>query len=285
MNISWAQPGQIPEIQQFLHTNMGKVSFEAWRNILDCRWIPENDRFGAVVMDGGRVRGFLGIVFADRMLGGTNQRTGNITSWFLEPGMRRAGLGQEMLDLVTFARHVTYTATSPNFRSGALLEKIGWQVLEDKKFSWNFTGKAPDAGFSMATGPDLPFERLDSASQAILRDHQGLNMTPHMVQPPGEAHFFLVTYLKYKGDDIATHEILHVSDRESFSRHARQVANCLLDNDKSVLSADSRFSASGVSCDRQNTIEIKRYFKSPCLTRFDIDFLYSEIVLLDLKIY
>jgi hypothetical protein len=149
LTVRWAEPGERPRIQRYLFDNMGKIPFERWHNILDCRWIPEDDRYGAVVMDDGHLCGFLGIVFADRPIAGTTHRTihrtGNITSWYLQKDMRRSGLGHEMLALVTSPPGVTYVATSPNPRSGGLLAKVGWDVLEERRLVWHRTDATPQA--------------------------------------------------------------------------------------------------------------------------------------------
>ena len=64
LTVRWARAGERARIQRYLADNMGKLPFERWGNILDCRWIPEDDRYGAVVMDGDELCGFLGIEVA-----------------------------------------------------------------------------------------------------------------------------------------------------------------------------------------------------------------------------
>jgi RimJ/RimL family protein N-acetyltransferase len=285
--LRWAEPSERDEVQAYLHARMGKVPFERWRNILDCRWTPGEDRYGAVVRRNGELAGFLGIVFADRTIGGMPARTGNITSWFLERDLRRGGLGQEMLALVTAPVNVTYTATSPNVRSGSLLAKVGWQVMEEKRLYWNRSGQP-------ATARIVPLGTLDEAAQApgldkgerrLLSDHRGLRASAHLLDAGGAGRCLVVSYVKLKGEDVAHHEVLHCGNRALFSRHVQAYADAVLPEGKAVLSLDSRFVVPGTVAEREEPIAISRYFRPSGLEAADVDFLYSEVLLLDLKLY
>jgi hypothetical protein len=283
LSVRWALPGERGRIQRYLFDNMGKIPFERWGNILDCRWIPEDDRYGAVVMDGDDLCGFLGIVFADRPLAGSIHRTGNITSWYLEKDRRRSGLGQEMLALVTSLPGVTYVATSPNPRSGSLLAKVGWQVLEERRFVWHRTEAAPQAEVRRIASPREAGE-LDSGSRQVLADHAGLNIDAHVLRGPDGEACLVVTYVKLKGADVAHHEVLHVSDRPVFTGLVRELANAVLAPANAVLSLDSRFVTASAMPDEIVRLGIPRTFRPCGVEPHHIDFLYSEVVLLDLKI-
>lgn len=283
LTVRWAEPGERDAVQRYLFEQMGKIPFERWRNILDCRWIPEDDRYGAVVMEGERLRGFLGIVFADRPLAGGIHRTGNITSWFLDKDLRRGGLGQEMLGLVTSAPGVIYTATSPNVRSGSLLAKVGWQRLDDRRFLWYRTDAAPATEVRRIASVEEAGD-IEAAGRRILSDHAGLNIVPYVVRDASGAAFLVVTYVKRKGNDVLHHEVLHVSDRPLFTRLVRDFANAVLPPGKAVLSLDSRFVTAAARPDGILPLDIPRYCRLCGVELHHIDFLYSEVVLLDLKI-
>jgi len=281
--IRWARPDERRVIQGYLFENMGKIPYERWANILDCRWIPENDRYGVIVVGGSRPLGFLGIVFADREIGGQVRRTGNITSWFLEKDMRRGGIGQEMLSMVTEDPDVTYTATSPNVRSGSLLAKVGWQALDGERLIWHRSADPLRAVIRPTTREEAE-ARLGPSAAKLLADHEGLNLTPYLVEAEDGRACLVAIYVKMKGDDVAHHEVLHVSDRELFTRHVTDFANAVLPPRKAVLSLDSRFAEAWATPDETLVLDIPRYWKPAGTEPRDIDFLYSEVVLLDLKI-
>lgn len=289
IKLKWATVGQRKEIQTYLFENMGKISFKRWGNILDCRWNNFDDNYGIVVEEDGALAGFLGIVFADRIIAGRDHRIGNITSWFLEKHLRRGGLGQEMLAKICEKPDITYTATSANFRSGALLKKIGWDLLEDTRLFWNRREKPGSNSNSVEfySGFEQVSPLLNQAALQIVDDHVGLNVTPHLLRGADSAELFFVTYAKRKGEhDTTHHEILHASDKNLLSHYVAEVSEFLLHEPNSILSSDKRFLASSVAADESQALEVSRYFK-PCnkMDAENIDFLYGEVVLLDLKIY
>ena len=285
IRLRWAEPQDRDDVQAYLFANMGKIPFERWRNILDCRWSAGFERYGVIVERNGQLAGFLGIVFADREIAGKTRRTGNITSWYLDKDLRRGGLGADMLALVTEPEGITYTATSPNFRSGALLAKVGWQMLEDKRLFWRPDGAASSPGFPVASGFSAISGKVDAVAARILSDHAGLNITPHLVTVPAVPPLFLITYSKEKGNPPLSHvEILYASSLSALARHARDLANTIVPRQNAVLSMDSRFCPGGLP-DDEKKLEVARFFKPCGLNREAIDFMYSEVVLLDLKLY
>jgi hypothetical protein len=126
---------------------------------------------------------------------------------------------------------------------------------------------------------------LTDAERRILADHRGLGAQGHILDAGSEGRMLLVSYVKLKGEDIAHHEILHAGDRALFSRHVRAYANAVLPQEKAVLSLDSRFVVPGTPADCATALEINRYFRPAGLAAADLDFLYSEVLLLDLKLY
>jgi hypothetical protein len=88
--------------------------------------------------------------------------------------------------------------------------------------------------------------------------------------------------VKRKGDDVLYHEIMHVSDPQFLLTHAQALANAILAGERSVLAIDRRFMPSAADLATE-TIPLPRWYRSP-LARSQIDHLYGEIVLLDLKL-
>lgn len=287
ISIRWARLQERDEIQGYLFENMGKIPHDRWRNILDCRWNRHDDRYGIVAHENGKLAGFLGIVFADRVIAGKPRRLGNITSWFLERHLRRSGLGQQMLALITEDNNVTYTALSANFRSGALLEKIGWQLLDNTRLFWYYTPAPAASGTRLISGVENLEDQLAPGHRQMIADHQGLNLTPHLFCDGDGNRLFFFTYVKIKGDEgRAHHEILYADDRVMLAKIAPQLASALLGSEKSVLSCDKRFLAFDETSDDAQALSVSRYFKpADNMSAWEVDFLYSEVVLLDLKIY
>ena len=286
IKLRWARPDERPHIQNYLFEKMGKVAFDLWANILDCRWNQTDDNYGVVVEESGAIAGFLGIVFVDRVINGQPHRTGNITSWYIAKHLRRGGLGQDMLEHISQDPNTTYIATSANFRSGALLKKIGWQTMEDKRFFWQRDGKTIPSDWQIFSGKNcLP--RLDDLSAFIVSAHQGLNMTPHLMIDKSGVELFFCTYAKKKGTPSVIHvEILHSNNAHLLGRGITHIANALLADDRAFLSSDSRFIEGQVSTTNTIPLEVPRFFKpAKKLSAASISFIFSEVLLLDLKVY
>lgn len=256
-------------------------------NILDCRWNKRDDKYGVVVEEDGILSGFLGIVFADQKGDSQEFRTGNITSWYLEKHLRRGGLGREMLDLITTPENTTYIATSPNFRSGALLEKIGWKVMEDTRLFWYRPKTPPSPGIKLYSGDEIDPATLRDHWTSKVEDHKGLNITPHCLTNARGEQLFFFTYLKIKGEKNTTYcEVLYASSPTLLATHAHDIASLLVPEDEAVLSADRRFLPPDHAADDVQPIEIKRFFKPlDGIGAGDVSFLYTEVPALDLKIY
>ena len=108
-----------------------------------------------------------------------------------------------------------------------------------------------------------------------------------MLVTPNSEELFFLTYVKHKGEaGTAHHEILHASDPLLLTKHISTIANALLPELNAVLSSDKRFLLPWVSSDEKQRLQVHRYFKPHNkLAAAQVDFLYGEVVLLDLKIY
>ena len=293
INLRWARPDERSPVQQYLFEKMGKIPFDKWANILDCRWNKKNDQYGVVVEENGELAGFLGIVFADRDIDDQSHRTGNITSWYIAKHLRRGGLGQDMLELITQDENVTYVATSANFRSGALLKKIGWQVMEEQRLFWQRLPTPTRPTQELITGQKhvlyYAFEQGDLSSNAsqIIRAHEGLNITHHLLTQDMKPPLFFCTYEKRKGpESVQSFEILYAENRQGIGQNIQTIADLLLPNDQAVLSSDSRFVEGGVAHSKIVDLEVPRFFKpTKNLSASQISFIFSEVLLLDLKVY
>src|SRR5262245_20280559 len=92
-----AEEGDIDRVVDLLYDNMSqKVSKERWRRLLDYPWRPADADRGRIAVDEERVVGFLGLVYADRLIGGRIERFCNICAWYLLKSHRGQGIGQQI---------------------------------------------------------------------------------------------------------------------------------------------------------------------------------------------
>jgi hypothetical protein len=281
IDFRWASVDERTVIQLFLHSRMGRIPFERWPNILDCRWNREDDHFGVVATDGRKLVGFLGVVFAEREIRFGRHRTGNLTSWFVEKRLRGHGIGRQMLTLATSAIGTTYTALTANDSSGALLVKNGWDVMETRRFLWRYISMNKRAVAHVLSVNEA--DRLGGmVARRLLEDHDGLSVTPFALETNSGDICFVVLDTTRRTSAAGNYEVLHVSNRELFSERIRDFVNALAQFGMATLSGDSRFFLSNAVPDETIALKHPRYFRSADLAPQDVDSMYSETVLLGL---
>jgi GNAT superfamily N-acetyltransferase len=259
-----------------------KWSTEGWRRLLDGRWSPPDHPCAVAAFDRGGMVGVIGIVATDRPTPEGPRRWTNLTSWYLEKPYRGQGIGSAMMAMAGGEPHATVTNfTSARGAAPAAL-RSGMVPLETVRLLWD--ARQPVA-------PPLPVHReplalgatLPEMDRQVLEDHRGLGLTGVTVETP-DGPCTLILSIKRKRDGCVTHEALYLGDAGLFARHARRIADSLLPAGGAELSVDRRFLPARVRADRTETIPIPRYYRPGGMPRHHIDYLYSEVALLDMKL-
>jgi RimJ/RimL family protein N-acetyltransferase len=279
-----AGPNDRDAVVTLLHERMSsRIGLARWRRLFDYPWLADKPDCGVVVLEQGRVAGYLAVIYADRRLGGRTVRTANLSSWYLVRQLRGQGVGLAMLQLATRDPAVTYTTFSSNPPALRVMAKAGLVLLDDSRFLWRRTG-AHAAGVAVLSGFEALLPEVPDHEGRILVDHRDLPVQPHLLRA-AEGDCLIVLSIKRKGADVAYHEVLHLGRPAIFARHAAAFANAVLTPGAAVLAVDRRFLDGCEVVAESEPISVPRYFRSPDLARREVDFLYSEIPLLDLKLY
>ncbi len=278
-----AGPDDRDAVATFLHERMSsRISLERWRRLFDYPWLEDRPDCGVIVTENGALAGYLGVIHARREIGGRTVRSANLSSWYIARSLRGQGVGQAMLELATRDPCVTCTTFSSNPPALRLMAKAGLGLLDERRFLWRRTGEA--TGIEVLTGLPAVLPEVRDDERRILEDHRNLPVQPHLLRTP-EGDCLVIFSLKQKGADIAYHEVLHLGCPARLARHAQAFANAILTPDASVLAIDQRFLDGFEITAESEPISVPRYFRSPDLAAREVDFLYSEIPLLDLKLY
>jgi len=279
-----AGPDDRDAVVTLLHERMSsRISLARWRRLFDYAWLANKPDCGVVVLEQGRAAGYLAVIYADRRLGGRMVRTANLSSWYLVKSLRGQGIGLAMLQLATREPAVTYTTFSSNPHALRLMAEAGLILLDDSRFLWRRTA-ARGAGAQVLSGFAALLPEIPEHERLILADHRDLPVQAHWLRA-AEGDCLIVLSIKKKGADVAYHEVLHLGRPDVFARHAAAFANAVLAPGAAVLAVDRRFlDGCEVSAEREQ-ISVPRYFRSPDMAPRAVDFLYSEIPLLDLKLY
>ena len=118
----------------------------------------------------------------------------------------------------------------------------------------------------LALGPLLP-----EGERRIIEDHAGLNLA------------FPAVAEKRLHEAYLSHVIYRASDRDLLARHGRQIADALL-SEGAVLEVDRRLVGPGAQPDRVEEPRAAQLYLPGVVPPEDLDLLYSELPLLDLKL-
>ncbi|MBM1634293.1 GNAT family N-acetyltransferase [Sulfitobacter mediterraneus] len=284
VEIRFARPDEREDVVQFMHQSFprAKWSIDGWRKLLSGRWAQEDDPFAVVVRDQGRMIGVLGLVMSRRQMDFGTARLCNLTSWYVDKAYRGQGIGQRVMQLVTADPALTCTNLSSARGALGVVANVGLQVLDDTRFIWERSGPS-----RLLVHDDLDGTEgvLSEQEQQILKDHADLKLCPLVIETSGGPCFMMIS-VQQKVDAYITHEVMYLGDRALFARYAREIADAVLpEGHAAVLSVDSRFVAEGVVPDRTEPIPVPRFYSPGNLSPEAIDHLYTEIVLLGMKLY
>jgi predicted N-acetyltransferase YhbS len=282
-----AGPGDVAAICALLHEQMNaKIAPARWRRLMTYDWLAEKPDLGRVVEENGRILGYVGMVYADRDVDGRAERIVNICAWYLDKSLRGTGLGRQMMAEATADSALSYDIMTSSKNTFAILEAVGYRVLDDHRYVWRKTG-AVDAALTVIDEPDAIRARVSTGERKLLDDMAGLPATPLLIEADG-ASSLLFFSIKRKGADVTWFDLLHASDRALFAAQAQALADAVLPEGPAVLAADCRFvpdaSVGAPPGAAREPLPVPRFFKTGRLAPHEIDHLYTELQLLDLKL-
>lgn len=284
--IRLAGESDIDAVVTLLHGQMNrKIVPERWRRLFAYPWLDPKPDLGRVAVEGDRVVGYVGMVHADRDIGGGRQRIVNICAWFLDKEFRGRGLGHALMAEATADAGASYTILTSSSKTRRILDAVGYRELDAERRVWRRRrGTGPTRAITLVEDPARIMAEVDAASRRLLRDHQGMPVRPMLIGADGRT-CLLVFSVKLKGDDVTYWDLLHVGDRGFFGAHAQDLADTILrENEKAVLAADLRFVDPSAQDGERERFAVPRFVKTTRLRPEEIDNLYSEIQLLDLKL-
>ena len=273
-------------VAAFLNRHMNpRIPPRRWRNLFHFPWAmpAEGVDYGRVALARGEVVGFISRIFSERMIEGRRELIANISSWYLRKDHRQGSLGMRLYrQLLDDRGAATYTVVSIARRTYPLYDRWGFGMLDQYRWLWR---RGSSSGNEIEVITDRPrIERaLDEPQRKMLADHRGFDLWPALFRTPDGDCLAILT-AKYKGDDVLFLDILHLSRPELFERSAGQIANRLLPAGKSVLAVDARFVSEALVAAERVPIPVPRRYLSDRVAPRALDFMYSEIVLLNLKL-
>ena len=282
VDIRFADPSEREEIAQFMNAAFPRAKWDmsGWRSILSGRWADPDDPFAISVRDGGRLVGCLGLVASHHVHDGARQRILNMTSWYLNKELRGTGTGKAMLHLLLQNPDDTITNFTSAPDAAHAVRAAGMLVLDRERLIWR-----PDpARKPLPVMQSRAKPPLSATEEQILADHEELDLHPVRIDTP-DGPLLIVLSIKQKHEDFVTHELFHASDRSLLARHIHRIAATLLPPDRAIFAVDRRFLPPDTQADEVQTFAVPRFWSPGHLKPAQVDHLYSETVLLGLKLY
>jgi RimJ/RimL family protein N-acetyltransferase len=283
VEIAYAKPEEREEIAQFMNTVFYRARWDidGWRRLVAGRWCGPQGRYAITVRDGPTLVGVLGLVYAQRITSQGVRTTADMTSWYVLKEHRGGGVGARMLALATSDPDVTVTNFSSAKAAVSVLERAGFVVLDKERLVWHPSERSK---FQVHEDPLALGDRLAEKDRKIIGDHQGLKLRHLAVETP-DGLCTLVLYPQKKHDEYVTHEVMYCGDQALFGRHAPRIAASVLPEREAILSLDRRFAGAGIEPDEVTPFATPRFCQQGLLDFSEIDMLYSECVLLGIKIH
>jgi GNAT superfamily N-acetyltransferase len=277
-----AGEADIDGVCELLHTHMSsRIPKERWRLLLDYPWRPRDANCGYLAADGDKVVGFLGLVYADRIIDGETHRFCNICAWYLLRDYRGQGIGQEIQTRSIADPGMTYTLVTATASTDRAFRRAGFEVLDEERY--RLRSEAEDSGrLELIEGADMTAPLLAPNERAILEHHRAFNLRHVLFRAAGQSCYLILQNRK-QGANISYHQVLYVGYPEFLGRHGQAMADSLLDGGNALFAVDRRFVPQEPGWQHE-PIPQARLYRSSRLRPGQIDNLYSEIALLDLKL-
>lgn len=256
-----------------------------WRRLVDYRWRGDGDLIGYVLVERGKIVGFLSTLHSRRTIHGRDTHLCNLAHWVVRREFRAESL--RLLAAAVRRPNCTITCLTSSPTVGAMLGTLGFKVL-DAHVQLIF----PSLWFPRLTRRDRPVissERstiaatLDAADLKILSDHRD-SACRHLILREGSRYCYLV-FTEHRrrllGFDVPYAHIHYTSARDLFRRHRARLAWYMLRSaGAAFLAIDERLAGRGLGAlSRRHRLRVPRYYRSETLEPAQIDNLYTELVM------
>ncbi len=278
-----AGPDDIDAVCELLHAKMNtRIGPHRWRRLMEHPWVERAPDLGRVADHDGRVVGFVGMVYSDRFIADKWERVVNICAWYLDKPYRRQGVGIELMRSATADPVMSYHILTSSSRALSILEAVGYQVMDSERFFWR---AQPGGGEAVSVEADAVVirNRADSNQRRILDDHASLPVRAYLLNTASAPSLALFSVVR-KGDHQQYFDLLHLDNPGAFAANAQAVADRIATEPGTIVAADCRF-FHGHRVDAERfRIDVPRFYKSNRLKPWQLDNLYSEVQLMDLKL-
>jgi len=287
MEIREVHEGMIGAVKNFLADREGFRDANGWDGLFNYSWKLPAYPYGYVITEGEEILAFVGTIFSERVIDGRSQICCNMNTWYVVEEQRQRMLALTILKPMLKMNDILFTALSPGDLTVTVLERLGFQLLDEEQISVPITPQIlPLPRMSRETLVLFDKRRiagcLDEQDRRIHRDHVTLDCEHLLIkeQDSGRYCYVIATTSPLRKVPLIAGKWLnlcYVSNPDVFVRNFRFLRNNLLRRRFFALRYDARLLPNQVSKIFVRAKRKRQYkWKEAALGR--VDNLYSEIV-------
>ena len=252
-----------------------------WRNLFIRRWDNKEDYFGYMLVDNDKVVGFFGLIFCERYINNNKSKFCNLTSWIVEPEYRAHSLS--LLKPVLRLEGYTLTNFTAVEQVYKIFKRFGFKELGAKV---NIILPLPLSN-SFFKKCDVLFDRdeialhLSPGDLKIYNDHFHFK-SRYILLISGRGSCFIVVTRVYR-KKIPFAYVHYIGNLDLFVGHINKAKFSIIRKLKvAALLVDERLLRKKKLPFAVNyNMPLPKLYRSETLSRYDIDSLYSECILMN----
>jgi hypothetical protein len=173
-----------------------QISREEFRRIFEPSWQAPRDSRGFILSDSSGVQGFLGTLFAKRVIGGSEMSFCNMTSWIVRPAARASSIMMltEMLKLKSYV----FTNFTPSPTVARLLQAVKFREIEHSQRFIPAIPHLPGSSVRVRVVRDGSASNLSGIDAQVFNDHQRIGCVHAIIEKDGEQCYALFRRVTYR---------------------------------------------------------------------------------------
>jgi len=263
-----------------LDFNLPATTRDDWALLFANNWKSPEDFCGYLLLDGGEVSGFLGLLFSTRTIDGKLERFCNMTSWIVREPYRPQSL--RLLFEALKLKDLTITNFTPSTTVAAILRKVGFTELKNSQrlLFPNPVAAISSSRYRCTFELDAIRQPLNENDRTIFDDHRNLPCRHVLVSSEKDYCYLVLKNRIHRHLPVA--RVHYASNPAVLSDAIDSVRNkiCwklklagLIVDDRYLGGVKLKFAA-------EYPQQCPTFFRSRTVGEDDIDTLYSEMILL-----
>jgi len=263
----------------FLHRGFGtRIPVAAWRRLFDYKWLDAKPNLGLLLVAGGEIRGFMGMLYARRLIQGKTALVCNLSSFYVHPDYR--GWSFALLAHALRDETVCYTSLTPSRTVTQMCEAMGFSYIDRNRIILlpllnAITLRGPSS--RIISDPEQVRALLDGEQRRIFDDHAPYDCLQLVLESGSKSAYLVVKRRTLERFPVS--DLLYCSAPSLLARHLERVKLAVIRRQRSVaLTAEAGI----FGAPRPLGVVIRRpmLFRSSVLQAHELDRLYSELILL-----